>query len=141
MDNLQNGPHDSATRTRTVSRRGFFGAGGIAAAAIPLQPVLEVMNPPLDAAIVPTNGNKRTEASFTYRLQTAQAEHNSPGGQLDNGDAQRFTDFSGNYCKALSHDALGIPNKAAMQSLMNAFEAGQFSDFENILVGTPGGGP
>ena len=63
------------------------------------------------------------------------------GAQPDNGDAERFKDFSGIYSKALLHDALGVPNKAAVNSLINALQTGEFSDFENILVGTPGGGP
>src|SRR5205085_9397506 len=59
--------------------------------------------------------------------------------QPANGDTARFTDFSCSYSKALKHDALGIPNAAAFLSLKNAMTTGSQSDFNNIIVGTPGG--
>ena len=113
----------------------------MAAAAIPLAPVVGGKQSELDAAIVPDKGNKRAEACLDYRVQTARQERVAVGVQPDNGDSDRFTDFSGNYSKALLHDALGVPNKGAMQSMIKALETGEFSDFEKILVGTPGGGP
>src|SRR5262249_908459 len=60
--------------------------------------------------------------------------------QPDNGDGARFTDGSFAHTKALVHDGLGVPNAASFQSLKHAFTTGLFSDFENIIVGTPGGG-
>src|SRR6185369_17494190 len=51
-----------------------------------------------------------------------------------------FTDFSCSFSKALLHDGLGVPNAAAMLSLKTALATGRHSDFENIAVGTPGGG-
>jgi hypothetical protein len=71
----------------------------------------------------------------------AQAEKINVGPQPDNGDTARFADFSGSYSKALSHDALGVPNAAAFRSLTHALKTGEFQDFENIIVGTPGGEP
>jgi hypothetical protein len=41
----------------------------------------------------------------------------------------------------LVHDALGVPNLASYQSLILALTTGEFSDFQNIIVGTPTGGP
>src|SRR5215469_9581245 len=140
MDNSQSTAPGSGIRARKVSRRGFVGAGAMAAAAIPLRPIVGGMESDLDAAVVPDKG-KRAEACLSYRIQTAREERTGSLAQPDNGDAERFTDFSGSYSKALLHDALGIPNKAAMQSLIKALETGEFSDFQNILVGTPGGGP
>src|SRR5215469_1444675 len=140
MDNSQSTAPGSGIRARKVSRRGFVGAGAMAAAAIPLRPIVGGMESDLDAAVVPDQG-KRAEACLSYRIQTAREERTGSLAQPDNGDAERFTDFSGSYSKALLHDALGIPNKAAMQSLIKALETGEFSDFQNILVGTPGGGP
>ena len=52
---------------------------------------------------------------------------------------QRFTDFSGSWSKCLKHDYLGIVNRASWLSLVNALQSGRFSDFQNILVGNPGG--
>jgi hypothetical protein len=74
-------------------------------------------------------------------MSTAQAENINVGVRPDNGDATRFADFSGNYSKALVHDALGVPNPTSWLSLINALKSGKFTDFESIIVGTPGGGP
>ena len=123
----------AAAITKSVSRRGLL-AGGAAALGIPLQRTLE-------ASVVPFNANTRMAACFRYRMAMAMAERVDVRMQLDNGDSERFNDFSGNYSKALLHDALGVPNKAAVQSLLNAFRTGQFSDFEDVMVGTPSGGP
>jgi hypothetical protein len=126
---------------KNVSRRNFVGAGAAAAAAIPLQPVLGTKSAALEASVVPYNDDTRAAASYVYRLATAGAERIDVGVQPDNGDARRFTDFSCMYSKALLHDALGVPNKAAVHSLIHAMRTGAHSDFQNILVGTPGGGP
>ncbi|HYM09350.1 MAG TPA: twin-arginine translocation signal domain-containing protein [Bryobacterales bacterium] len=126
-----------------VSRRNFIGGGAAAAAAaaIPLEPLLGGKEAAIEASVVPYNANKRMAASLNYRMGMARAERIDVGVQSDNGDMERFTDFSGNYSKALLHDGLGVPNKAAVESLIHAFQTGAFADFENILVGTPGGGP
>ncbi len=63
------------------------------------------------------------------------------GVQPDNGDIAEFTDFSAMYSKALLHDSLGLPNARSWSSLRNALATGSFSAFQNIVVGTPGGGP
>jgi len=133
----------SKTERGKLSRRNFVGGSAVAAAAaaIPLQPFLGGKEAAAEASVVSYNSHKRMEASFSYRMAMARAERIDVGDQPDNGDADRFTDFSGNYSKALLHDALGVPNKAAVDSLIHAFQTGNFSDFENILVGTPGGGP
>jgi len=133
----------SETEVGKVSRRDFLGGGTVVAAtaAIPLQPLLGGKESAAKASIVLYGENKRTAASFNYRMSVAHAERIDVGVQPDNGDAARFTDFSGNYSKALLHDGLGLPNKAAVQSLIGALQSGDHSDFEQILVGTPGGGP
>jgi hypothetical protein len=131
----------SATETKNINRRNFVGASTAAAAAIPLQPVLGLKNAALQASVVPYDDDERTAASYRYRIATARAQRIEVGVQPDNGDTSRFTDFSCMYSKALLHDALGVPNKAAVQSLIHASRTGVFSDFENILVGTPEGGP
>jgi hypothetical protein len=130
-----------ATEAKNVGRRNFLAAGAAAAAAIPLQPVLGFKNAALDASVVQYNADTRAAHSYAYRVAMAQAERIDVGVQPDNGDARRFTDLSCMYSKGLLHDALGLPNKPAVQSLIHAFQTGAFSDFENILVGTPGGGP
>src|SRR5271157_5799384 len=127
------------------SRRKFMGTiGGVAAAAavtaaVPLEPLFEGKDAEADAAVAPYKSNTRANDSWNYRKSTAQNEKINVGVLPDNGDAQRFTDFSGNWSKCLKHDGLGVPNAAAWQSLVYALETGRFSDFEHILVGNPGG--
>jgi hypothetical protein len=126
------------------SRRFFIGkVGGATAAAlavgIPLEPLLEGKHGRAEASVVPYGSSGRASASLQYRENTAEAEKIDNGEQPDNGDSQRFTDFSGNWSKCLKHDYLGIPNYASYQSMLHALQTGQFSDFENIQVGNPGG--
>jgi hypothetical protein len=91
--------------------------------------------------VVPYDSHSRAEASFRTRVGAAIAERVDVGVQPDNGDSDTFTDFSGNYSKGLLHDGLAVPNKAAVQSLITALQSGKPSDFDKILVGTPGGRP
>ena len=131
------GPADS-------SRRSFLGkVGGATAVAltagIPLEPFFEGKHGEAEASVVSYRSNNRANDSWNYRKSIAQAEKIDVGVLPDNGDSQRFTDYSGNWNKCLQHDALGIPNYAAYRSLLHAFETGRPSDFENILVGNPGG--
>src|SRR5499427_965423 len=123
-------------------RRNFVKcAAAVAAtvAAIPLEPL--VGN---ESVVKAANANSssaiRTNESFNYRISTAQAEKINVGPQPDNGDIERFTDFSGNYSKALPHDSLGVPNAVAYASLRNAAVSGKAADFGDIIVGSPGGG-
>src|SRR5271157_5052367 len=126
------------------SRRKFMGTmGGVAAAAavaagVPLEPLFEGKHAQAEASVVPYGSSARTYASWQYRDSTADAEKIDVGLLPDNGDSQRFTDFSGNWSKCLKHDYLGIPNSAGWLSLVYALKTGRFSDFENILVGNPG---
>jgi hypothetical protein len=124
-----------------VSRRKFFGNLGkatVTVAAIGTVPFAGSKASGIEAADNAVPG--RMNDCFNYRKNAALAQRINVGVQSDNGDIARFTDFSGNYSKALRHDALGIPNADAMRSLRKAFESGDFASFENILLGTPGGG-
>ena len=129
------------------SRRKFLGnVSGVAVAAVTvgaigLEPLLGGKGSVADASVVPYGSESRVAKSFKYRISTAHAEKIDVGQQPDNGDATRFTDFSGSYSKASLHDALGVPNAASWLSLKQALKSGEFEDFENIIVGTPGGGP
>lgn len=135
---------DSVSEPGQVNRRTFVkGVATIAtaAAAVPLKPLLGGKEAVAEASVVDYNSANRSNASFHYRKSMAQAEKINVGGQADNGDAARFTDFSCSYSKGLLHDGLGVPNSAAMLSLKKALTTGKASDFANIVVGTPGGGP
>lgn len=125
------------------SRRSFLGTvGGATAVAlavgIPLEPVFKGKHGEAEASVVPYGSSGRAHASYEYREETAEAENIDVGELPDNGDQKRFTDFSGNWSKCLKHDYLGIPNSAAWISLVSALKSGRFSDFEKILVGSPG---
>ncbi len=126
-----------------ISRRNFVKtAATIAAvaASVPLEPLLGGKESVADAANGNSNSSSRMNDCFNYRKNMALAERNNVGIQADNGDAARFTDFSGSYSKALLHDNLGVPNAAAWLSLRSAFASSSPADFSNIIVGTPGGG-
>jgi hypothetical protein len=134
---------ERSTRKGGVSRRSFVRTAATMAAVastVPLKPLLADTKTDPEDFHVDGIASKRMKDSFNYRKNTAQAEKISVGLQADNGDAARFTDFSGNYSKALLHDSLGIPNHAAMLSMRNAFDTGSTTDFAHIIVGTPGGG-
>lgn len=134
----------SETETGKLSRRNFLKSAATIAtvvAAVPLQPLLGERGAVAEASVVDYESSQRANDSFNYRKSTAQAEKINVPVQPDNGDASRFTDFSGSYSKALLHDGLGVPTAAAFRSLTHALKTGEFEDFENIIVGSPGGGP
>jgi len=132
----QGGPADT-------SRRSFLGrVGGATAAlavALPLEPLFEGKYGEAEASVVQYKSNNRTNDSYNYRKSTAQNEKINNGELPDNGDADRFTDFSGSWSKCLKHDYLGIVNRASWQSLVYALQTGRWQDFQNIQVGNPGG--
>jgi hypothetical protein len=134
----------SNAQTTKVNRRTFVkGAATVAtvAATVSLKPLVGGKDSVAEASVVDYNSATRANQSFNYRRSMAQAQKVNIGGQADNGDTARFTDFSCSYSKGLLHDGLGVPNAAAMLSLKNALTSGNHADFENIGVGTPGGGP
>ncbi|HEY6329807.1 MAG TPA: twin-arginine translocation signal domain-containing protein, partial [Blastocatellia bacterium] len=139
--------HDRSKTPPSGSRRKFLGnVSGAAVAAmtagtIGLEPLLGGKESVADASVVDYGPRERAEACLRYRTHMAKAEDVDVAEQPDNGDATRFTDFSGSYSKASLHDGLGVPNAASWLSLKHALHSGEFEDFENIIVGTPGGGP
>ena len=127
-----------------VSRRNFVkGAATLAAAAatVPLKPLLGGPGSNVDASTIPYESNKRVNDSFLYRRRVAQDNKIDVGLLPDNGDRARYKDFSALHSKALQHTGLGVPNSSSMQSLLNALEDESFEALQNVIVGTPGGGP
>ena len=127
-----------------VSRRKFVkGAATLAAAAaiVPLKPLLGGPGSTADASTIPYESNKRTNDSFLYRRRVAQENKIDVGLLPDNGDRARYKDFSALHSKALAHNGLGVPNQVSMQSLLDALEDESFAALQNVIVGTPGGGP
>jgi hypothetical protein len=140
---------NSKQASKATSRRDFIGtlgktAGGVAVVGtIAGTPVLDrSASVAAQKAGAPGNSEApgRMNDCFNYRKNAALANRVNGGPQSGNGDVSTYSDFSGIYSKGLLHDALGIPNAAAARSLILAFQTGRQSDFDNIVVGTPGGG-
>src|SRR5215217_6114805 len=143
MDNKKD-PNTSKTEKSRFSRRRFVkGAATIAAVAatVPLKPLLGGPGSTAEASTIDYEANKRTNDSFIYRRNTAIADKINIGEVPDNGDLTTFKDFSANFSKTLRHDALGVPNKLSYQSFIDALTAESFLALNNVIIGTPGGGP
>ena len=132
------GPAGSSRRS-FLGKVGVGGAAAVALAALPFEPAIEGKHGEAEASVVEYRSNNRTNDSYNYRKGVAQNEKINNGELPDNGDSQRYTDFSGSWSKCLKHDYLGIVNRASWLSLQYAMQTGRFSDFQNILVGNPGG--
>lgn len=128
--------------TRLVRRRSFLkGAGGVAVATaiVPLEPLLGGKESQAEASDISYNEMTRAGASFNARTTAAENENINPGVLPDNGDFALFTDHSGSWSKSLVHDSLEIVNQNSYTSFVNALTSGKFSDFQNVIVGNPGG--
>jgi hypothetical protein len=127
-----------------VSRRRFIGTLGATVGALGVAPLLGGSGSTANAAPAAVAGLSgspgRMNDCFAYRRDAAIASRVNVGRQSGNGDAERYSDYSGIYAKGLLHDALGIPNLAAAASLIRAMQSGKQTDFANIIMGSPGGG-
>src|SRR5688572_12270320 len=147
MDKPKKDPITSNPEKSKLSRRNFVRGAATAAAitaTIPLKPLLGGPGSTAEASTINYEPNKRTNDSFIYRRNTALNNKINVGELPDNGDRTRFTDFSALHSKALRHDALGVPNRLSYQSLIDALETDTDNNFlalQNVIVGTPGGGP
>ena len=142
-NNLEQCHHDApgdSSRRSFLGKIGLGGAGAVAlAVGVPLEPLIEGKHGEAEASVVPYGSSARANASWRYRDQNAENERIDVGELPDNGDSQRFTDFSGSWSKCLKHDYLGIPNRASWLSLAHALGTEGWEDFQNIQVGNPGG--
>ena len=143
-DKTKKDPIPSKTEKSRISRRKFVkGAATIAAvtATVPLKPLLGGPGSSADASTIDYEPNKRTNDSFIYRRNVAIMNKINIGEVPDNGDLTRFTDFSANFSKVLRHDGLGVPNAMSYNSFIDALESETFQGLNNVIIGTPGGGP
>jgi hypothetical protein len=137
--------HNNRTQPVDRSRRSFLGrAGGLTAMAmaagiVPLEPLLGGKQTQAEASDIVYSETNRQNDAFNYRKQEAQAEKVSPPVAPDNGDFALYTDHSGTWSKTLQHSALGIVNPTSFNSFTTALTNADFADFQNILVGNPGG--
>ena len=144
MEKGKKDPLVSRNEDPKVSRRNFVkGAATLAAAAsiVPLKPLAGGPGSTAAASTVPYQSNTRANDSFLYRRRVAQENKIDIGVLPDNGDRARYKDFSALHSKALPHNGLGVPNQSAYLTFLNALEDKSFLSLQNIIVGTPGGGP
>jgi hypothetical protein len=144
MDKSKKDPTTSETEKSRISRRKFVkGAATIAAvtATVPLKPLLGGPGSSAEASTIDYEPNKRVNDSFIYRRNVAIQDKINIGEVPDNGDLIHFTDFSANFSKTLRHDGLGVPNSLSYNSLIDALESETYQGLNNVIVGTPGGGP
>jgi hypothetical protein len=125
--------------TEKEGRRSFVRGAATAAAlaAVPLEPL--VGGKRAEASVINYSAPDRTLASFDYRKDAASAEIIDIGVLPDNGDSARFADHSALWHKAILHDDLEIVNQNAWNSFTKALTSGNFTDFQNIIVGNLGG--
>ena len=79
---------------------------------------------------------KRVRAAFKLRLDEAnQDAHVGPAVNVDNGDTALYADKGGTYTKGLPHDSFGRVDLNAFATFTKALNSGQFSDFQQIIMG------
>src|SRR5215475_7363843 len=128
--------------TQKKSRRKFVRGAATAAAlgAVPLEPFLGGKESRAEASVTGYNSANRAAASFQSRHDAAVSEKIGIGVLPDNGDSARFADHSAVWHKAILHDDLEMVNQNAWTTFTEALNSGKFSDFQNIIVGSPGTG-
>jgi hypothetical protein len=139
--NTTNACKGEIMNTEKEGRRSFVRGAVTAAAlaAVPLEPLLGGKESRAEASVISYNAPNRTLTSFDYRKDAASAEIIDIGVLPDNGDSARFADHSALWHKAILHDDLEIVNQNAWNSFTKALTSGNFTDFQNINVGNPGG--
>jgi hypothetical protein len=144
-ENQQNGPQRpdpnllvNPSRRSFLEKAGGFTAIVLASAIVPLEPLLGGKESRAEAAVISYDPTTRASKSFDYREDQAENENINIGVLPDNGDATTFTDFSGNFTKALQHNCFAVVNPTSFNSMKTALTSGLFSDFQNIIVGNPG---
>ncbi len=121
-----------------VSRRGFLGGAGAAAAGMAAGTVTveQLLNAPAAAAAL-TPAQRRT-AAYNCRVNAAtywknQVAINHPV----NGDEAAYPNRIGNYSKSMPHNSFGEVNPAAYQSLLTAIDTGSHNDYSAMIL-SPG---
>jgi hypothetical protein len=80
--------------------------------------------------------NRRVMEAFELRVAEAMEDAGVPAAtNLNNGDEARYPDKGGTYTKGLPHDSSGRVNLTAYQTFTTALNSGEFSDFQNIIMG------
>lgn len=130
---------DDPSRRSFLSKAGGLTAFALASAIVPLEPLLGGKESRAEASVITYQSPQRSSNAFSYRSTEAHNEKIDIGVLPDNGDAAKFTDHSGTWTKTLKHTSLEIVDPTSYNSFTNALTTGNFTDFENIIVGNPGG--
>lgn len=129
-------------KSSNLGRRGFLkgaASAAVVSAIIPLEPLVGGKGSEAEASVISYIPPNRANKCFNIRKAAAIKEKIDLGILPDNGDNALFSDHSGNWSKCLLHDDLGIVNQASWESFTKALSSGSFTDFQNIVVGNPGG--
>lgn len=78
----------------------------------------------------------RVKAAFKLRVGEAKADALLPlPTNINNGDDALYPDKGGTYTKGLLHDSFGRVDPSSYATFKTALTSGNFSDFENIIMG------
>ena len=123
------------------SRRRFLGqvgaalAGGAVLGKLP-QAAAQSLNPRTGEGTQSSAAGSRVQQAYQVRVQAATQEAQIPTARhTTNGDENRYFDKSGSYSKGLLQDGIGLVNLNAWASFKTALKSGNFSDFENMVMG------
>jgi len=132
-------PNPQKISENRSSRRRFLGTVGAAlAGGAVLGKLPQAAGQDLDSAVGDgvLSHSPRVNQATQLRIQTAKRE-----GQIrvpqhtTNGDEERYADKSGSYSKCLLQDRIGLVNLNAWASFKTALQSGNFSDFQNMIMG------
>ena len=120
-----------------VGAAATFAAGALASPSVSFaQAIGGSSNSPGGVAPLAGMNNRRVIEAFEIRVAAAIQDARVPAAtNLNNGDEARYADKGGTYTKGLPHDSFGRVNLNAYQTFKTALNSGEFSDFENIIIG------
>ena len=120
-----------------VGAAATFAAGALASPSVSsAQDVGIGSNSP--GGIAPLAGvtNRRVIEAMELRVAEAIGDAGVPAAtNVNNGDEARYADKGGTYTKGLLHDNFGRVDLRAYQTFKTALNSGEFSDFQNIIMG------
>jgi hypothetical protein len=130
----------SVSSVNTTRRRAFLkqagAVAGVAAAEIVTPSLASAQPTPGNVIPGPPGVNGRIAEAFELRLATAtQDALMGSAVNVNNGDTALYPDKGGTFTKALPHDAFGRVNLNAFATFTSALTSGEFSDFENVILG------
>jgi len=143
MKSFENDPsprNGETPQSSRLSRRGFLGGLGAAAAAVTSGIGVAGLEPRAEAAPVSeapaSPGALRRNQAWKVRMNAAEHWRKQPLTQhLNNGDEARYPNRIGNYSKGLPHNRWGEVEPRAYQSLLDAVASGNPEDYDAITLG------